>query len=71
MGVVNNFAANSVISFVEKKAISLLLCKISLGICNDCVGLEVFFDISINFHSIDYFVIFLLNLEKHKCTIIY
>jgi len=37
IGVVNNLAANKVISFGEIKEINLLVNKIILGIFNDCV----------------------------------
>jgi hypothetical protein len=37
MGDVKSFAAKSIASFGKKKEISLLLCRISLGIFNDLV----------------------------------
>jgi|UPI0002D7D345 hypothetical protein len=37
MGVVNNFAANNMVSLDEIKEINLLVSRIGLGIFNDCV----------------------------------
>ncbi len=70
MGVVNNLAANRVVSFGENIEISLLLSSIVLEIFNDYVCLEAIIVILINFQSAYYSVFFLLNLEKHKCSII-
>jgi hypothetical protein len=37
IGVVNNFAANNIVSFDEIKEINLLASRIGLGIFNDCL----------------------------------
>ena len=71
MGVVKSLAVNNVINFGEIKEINLLVNIINLGIFNDCVCLEVFFVISINFQARYDIIIFLVNLEKHKSRVFY